>query len=154
MKIYINNFNLNILDEMQKLLTKFLIETKTYIELYTNESIYHIDNNHIYNLEPKDGEIKVYNNYIKNITLIYDTSYFEKKTENSILGTLHVNRNITKSIYKINSKSKLSLVIEMENDSDNPKPKPNDVYFELNQNYDINEAFIYQEINEFLSVLN
>jgi hypothetical protein len=48
MKIYINNFNLNSLPIIQKSLPDILVETTHYTELYTNESIYHIDNKNIF----------------------------------------------------------------------------------------------------------
>ena len=78
MKIYINNFNLNSLPNSQKSLSDILVETQTYTELFTNESIYHINNKHIYILEPKDGEIIIYKNYFNDISLVVDNSYFNK----------------------------------------------------------------------------
>jgi hypothetical protein len=69
MKIYINNFNLTILNDIQKTLTDLLVETIIYSEVYTNESIYHINHKTIFRLEPKDGEITIYKNYFNNLTL-------------------------------------------------------------------------------------
>jgi len=153
MKIYINNFNLNSLPNSQKSLSDILVETQTYTELFTNESIYHINNKHIYLLEPKDGEIIIYKNYFNDISLVVDNSYFNKIIETSVNGNEHLHKKINKFIYKLNPKSKLSFVIEMTNNVDNLLV-PNDVYFEYVELIDIKELFIKQEIIEFLSLLN
>jgi hypothetical protein len=153
MKIYINNFNLNSLPNSQKSLSDILVETQTYTELFTNESIYHINNKHIYLLEPKDGEIIIYKNYFNDISLVVDNSYFNKIIETSVNGNEHLHKKINKFIYKFNPKSKLSFVIEMTNNVDNLLV-PNDVYFEYVELIDIKELFIKQEIIEFLSLLN
>jgi hypothetical protein len=149
MKIYINNFNLNILNDLQKTLSDILFDTQLYTELYTNEAMYHIDNKHIFFLEPKDGEIIIHKNYFNNITLIVDNSYFQKKSQMSILGFEHVHKIITKRIYKLNPNSKLKLIIEIADTK-----TPNDIYFETEEIIDINDLFVKQEIIEFLSLLN
>lgn len=149
MKIYINNFNLTILNDIQKTLSELLVETNIYSELYTNESIYHINNKTIFRLEPKDGEITIHKNYFNNITLITDESYFEKKQDTSILGSEHIHKKITKRLHRLNPKSKINLVIEMADIN-----TPNDIYFETEDKMDIKELFAKQEINEFLSLLN
>ena len=154
MKIYINNFDLNSLSSIQKSLVDILVETHNYIELFTNESIYHIDNKNIYLLEPKDGEISIYKNYFNDISLTVDSSYFIKSMETSINGTTHLHKKIQKNKYKLNSKSKLAFVIEMVDNFDNNKFVPNDVYFESTEIIDIKELFIKQELIEFLSLLN
>jgi hypothetical protein len=148
MKIYINNFNLLILNNLQKTLVELLIETNIYSEVYTNESMYHIDK-HIFCLEPKDGEITVHKNYFNNITLIVDESYFEKTRDNSILGSEHVHKTITKRTYKLHPKSKINLVIEIDDIN-----TPNDIYFETENGTDVKDIFVKQEIIEFLSLLN
>jgi len=153
MKIYIDNLNLKSLSEIQQSLKDILIDTKNYTELYTNESIYHIDNKHIFLLEPIDGDIKILKNYFDNITLITDSSYFKKSTVNSVHGIEHLHTNIKKHIYKLNPKSKISFVIETVNNLEN-RYIPNDVYFECNELTDIKELFNKQEIIEFLSLLN
>lgn len=154
MKIYINNFNLNNLPNIQKSLDDMLTETQIYTELYTNESIYQIDSKNIFLLEPKDEVIDVYKNYFNNITLIVDNSYFKKSIENSVHGNEHHHKKIKKNIYKLNPKSKICFIIESTNNLDNNKFIPNDLYFECNELVDIKELFIKQEIIEFLSLLN
>ena len=149
MKIYINNFNLTILGDIQKTLSDLLVGTNIYTELYTNESMYRIDDKTTFRLEPKDGEIALHKNYFNNMTLISDVSYFEKKQDTSILGSEHIHKKITKRTYRLNPKSKINLVIEMADIN-----TPNDIYFEIEDRIDINELFVKQEIIEFLSLLN
>ena len=153
MKIYINNFNINNLSNVQTILADILIETHLYTELYTNESIYHIDYKNITLLEPKDGEINIFKNYFNDISLAVDNSYFKKIAETSVNGNMHLHKKIKKNVYKFNSKSKLSFVIETIDNLDNIFI-PNDIYFECNEIIDIKELFIKQELIEFLSLLN
>ena len=153
MKIYINNFNINNISNLQTVLADIFLETHLYTELYTNESIYHIDYKNITLLEPKDGEITVYKNYFNDISLVVDNSYFKKIAENSVNGNVHLHKKIRKNVYKFNSKSNLSFVIETIYNLDNIFI-PNDIYFECNEIIDIKELFIKQELIEFLSLLN
>lgn len=154
MKIYIDNFNINKIPYLQKLLSDLLTSTYTYTEIFTNESIYHVDNKTIFLLEPKDGEISIYLKYFNDITLIVDESYFQKSIETCVNGNHHLQKKIKKETYKLNPQSKISLVIETAHDFENNNYLPNDVYFESNENIDIKELFNKQEIIEFLSLLN
>lgn len=154
MRIYIHNINLQALNIIQKSITDLLTETKSYIEVYTNESIYQIDGKHITLLEPKDGEISFHQNYYDDISLIVDNSYFQKTNETSIYGNKHLHKPIRKYIYKLNPKSKVCFVIETSQSSNDITFAASDIYFECQQQIDIKELFIRQEINEFLSLLN
>lgn len=154
MKIYIDNLNINLLKDIQNLLESYLITSEYYIQIYTNEGIYKIEKNNIYSLEPLDKDIEIYKNYYNNFTLIVDSSYFKKTYVSSIYGNTHLSLNIKKNIYKLNKTSKIQLVIENNDNKLFDNFVPFDIYFESNENIDINELFIKQEINEFLSVLN
>jgi hypothetical protein len=154
MKIYINNLNLNKLNDIRESLNDILTETNIYTEVYTNESIYHIDEKTIYSVTPKDGEIILHHNYYDQFTLICDHSYFLKNNAFNVFGNEHLHKKIKKYIYKTNPKSKLSFVIEMTGDLHDNKFVENDVYFESYDIIDIKELFIKQEIIEFLSLLN
>ena len=155
MKIYINNFNLNILNILinNNIFISYLIkDTENYIELFTDSGIYQINNKAIYLLEPIDKEICKYNNYYKNLSLIVDPSYFKKQLTYCINGDNHFSRQIKREFYKINSNTKIKLVIEsclIDN-----KYNPNDIYFECENEIIINDLFIKQELIEFLSILN
>ena len=51
MRIYINNFNLDILNDISELFKEHMTNSDIYIELYTNDGIYHIEEKKIYFLE-------------------------------------------------------------------------------------------------------
>lgn len=154
MKIYINNLNLNILKDIQEALVKELINSEYYIQLYTNEGIFNIEKNNVYYLEPFDNDIKIYEKYFKDFTIIVDSSYFKKTITSSINGNKHLSINIKKDYYKLNKGSKVQLVIENQQDISSGHYTPSDIYFEFHENIDINEIFIKQDIIEFLSLLN
>lgn len=153
MKIYINNLNLILINDIQKLLDEYLVKTEQYIEVYTNEGIYQIDNENIFVLIPNDGEVKILNEVYKDFTLIADYSYFEKKRINSLIGDKLCHRKIVKNIYKLEKVTNISLVIE-KIELEKSKLINYDIYFEFNGIFDIKEIFIRQEIFEFLSLLN
>ena len=48
MKIFINNFNLDILNDISELFKEFLTNCETYIRLYTNEGIYRVEDKKIF----------------------------------------------------------------------------------------------------------
>ena len=153
MKIYINNFNLYALKDVQELLKELLINSVYYIQLYTNEGIYHIEKKNIYNLEIIDKDVKIYEKYSGDFTIIVDSSYFNRVKTSSINGIDHLNMHIRKDNYKLNKNSQLTLVIENQSQID--QYTPIDIYFELNDNnINVNELFFKKEIIEFLSLLN
>jgi hypothetical protein len=152
MKIYINDLNLDILNDIAEILKVYMINSETYIKLYTNEGIYNIEDKKIYSLDACDKEIKILKNYYKNFTLIIDYSFFHKHICSSIHGETHLSFQTKKYYYKINPSSELQLVIKYI--SNNGKFVPNDIYFDFQKDIDINDLFIKKEINEFLSVLN
>jgi hypothetical protein len=152
MKIYINNLNLDILNEIAEIIKDKLLNTETYIELFTDEGIYHIEDKNIYILDTNDNIIKKYENYYNNFTIIVDTSYFNKKQISSIHGEKHLSFKTKKNYYKLNGNSNVYLIIKYYYDKS--KLIPNDIYFELDREIDINDIFIKKEIIEFLSILN
>ena len=154
MKIYINNLNLNILKDIQEALVKEVVNSEYYIQLYTNEGIFNIEKNYVYYLEPFDNDVKIYEKYFKDFTIIVDSSYFKKTITSSINGNKHLSINIKKDYYKLNKGSKIQLVIENHEDISSGHYIPSDIYFEFHENIDINEIFIKQDIIEFLSLLN
>lgn len=152
MKIYINNLNLDIIDEISELFKENFIKTDNYIELYTNESVYRIEDKSIYFLDINDKDIQQFEKYYNNFTLIVDMSFYNKKITSSIHGETHLSFQITEKHYKLNNYSSVSLVIKYN--LDKTKLIPNDIYFESQKDININDIFIKKEIIEFLSVLN
>lgn len=152
MRIYINNFNLDILNDISDLFKEFMINSATYIKLYTNQGIYHIEEKIIYFLDPYDKDIKIFDNYYNDFTLIVDTSFYKKTPCSSIHGDTHLAIQTKKIIYKINSSSEIQLVIKyILNDN---KYIPSDIYLESEKDIDVKDPFIKKEIIEFLSMLN
>ena len=152
MKIYIDKFNLNILNDISELFKEYLIKEKTYVTLYTNEGFYRIENKQVYFLNVDDHPIKTYEKYYNKFTLIVDTSYLNKNLVTSVYGDTHLSFHTKEDYYKLNKKSDLTLVLKYY--LKNGKPIPDDIYFETEKDIDINEPFIKTEIIEFLSVLN
>ena len=152
MRIYINNFNLDILNDISDIFKEYMTNSETYVELYTNEAIYRIEEKNIYILEPYDKDIKMFDNYYNNLTLIVDPSFLHKNTCSSIHGDTHLPLNTKTNYYKINPSSEIKLVVKYILNDDNFIP--NDIYFESEKDININDLFIKKEIIEFLSVLN
>jgi len=152
MKIFINNFNLEILNDISDIFKEHLINTETYIKLYTNEGIYRIEDKKIYLLDTCDKDIKMIDNYHKNFQVIVDPSFYYKHLVSAVHGENHLSFQIVKKTYKLNPSSEVELAIKYI--SDNGIFVPNDIYFEFNKDVDINDLFIKKEIIEFLSVLN
>jgi hypothetical protein len=153
MKIYINNLNLELLKDISQIFKEYLVHTEKFIQLYTNEGIYHIEEQKIFYLDTCDKEIKMLDNYYKNITLIVDPSFFHKQPCSSIHGETHLCFHIEKNTYKLSKLSNISMVIEYSCDN-NKQLLSSDIYFESVKDIDVNDVFIKKEIFEFLSLLN
>ena len=152
MKIYIDKFNLEILNDISEIFKEYFVNSQIYITLYTDEGMYRVEEKRTFLLEVHDNPIKTYEKYYNNFTLIQDNSYFIKNPVNSVLGETHLSFHTKEIYYKLNKMSSLALVIKYN--LTNEKQSPDDIYFEIDKNVDINEPFIKKEIIEFLSVLN
>ena len=148
MKIYINNFNLDILSTIMQTLNEYYIKFSSYIQIYGIDGIYTIDEFSIKKLNYNDNDIEIFNNYYEKFTLIVDSSYYTIETVSKI-PTEHISNKIAKYIYKIHKQSNINLVIECSD-----KNVPKDIYFEIEEYIDINNVLIKKEITEFLSLLN
>jgi hypothetical protein len=152
MKIYINNFNLDILNNISDLFRDKLAYSETYINVLTDESMYIINNKDICLLNSIDKDIITYQNYYKDFTLIVDKSFFNKDKVLSVIGETNLSFQIKKDYYKMNKNSNIQMIIEYY--FVNNKFIPYDIYFEIDKDIDINEFLVKKEIIEFLSVLN
>jgi len=152
MKIYINNFNLDILHNISDIFKDNLINTKNYINLYTNEGIYSIEDRDVYTLDIVDKDIKKYDKFFEDFTLIVDPSYFNRNKVSSVHGEVHQSFDTKEYYYKINNNSNVCLVIKYI--CKKTKLIPNDIYFEIDIDTDINNILIKKELIEFLLVLN
>ena len=152
-KIYINNFNININDIsniIEKINTISNI-SKSYIEyyIYSKTGIYIVYYNSICKIEKKDitPEKIILNN--REIIIDKSSDIIQKNTYQIPIEHKIYKQKINQ--YKINSKSKISFIIE-EIEYNNYKPKIINYYFTLVDSENINH--IEEELDTFLSVLN
>ena len=156
MKIYINNFNIDVLDKLEKKLNEHFIDSETYIQVYSIDGVYQINEKSINKQICFDNNIKIFEKYYENFTLIVDTSYYKLETSNAI-NPEHISTKMKRSFFKLEKTSKLQLVIEgsfLNYDKKDNNIKNTDIYFELPNNIDINDALVKKEIIVFLSLLN
>ena len=162
MKIYINHLNLDALPELLKSLNNIYINSETYIQIYSSDGIYETNNSSSKKLIPTDNDIQILENYHENFTLLVDTSYYVVE-EVFQINNEHISRKIKRCFFKLNKNSKIKLVIEGEALDDKHFYKrisneygisPNDIYFDLPENTNINDALVKNELIEFLSCLN
>jgi hypothetical protein len=162
MKIFINHLNLDALPELLKSLNNNYINSETYIQIYSSDGIYEINNSLSKKLIPIDSDIKILENYHENFTLIVDESYYGME-EVFQINNDHISRKMKKCFFELNKNSKIKLVIEGEVLDDKHFYKrisneygiaPNDIYFELPEKTNINDALVKNELIVFLSLLN
>ena len=162
MKIFINHLNLDALPELLKSLNNNYINSETYIQIYSSDGIYEINNSLSKKLIPIDSDIKILENYHDNFTLIVDESYYGVE-EVFQINNDHISRKMKKCFFELNKNSKIKLVIEGELLDDKHFYKrisneygiaPNDIYFELPEKTNINDALVKNELIVFLSRLN
>ena len=161
MKIFINNYNLEVLPNI---LTRFidkLIKTETYIHIYSSDGIYRVNSSKIIKLTAVDTDISIFNDYYKNFTLIIDKSYFTEEFTN-VIPPEHISIKTQKCSFELHKNSSIKLVIESAYVEDNNifnkhnsfSIVPNNIYFEGGTNLDINDALVKEELIVFLSLLN
>ena len=162
MKIYINHLNLDALPELLKSLNNNYINSETYIKIYSTDGIYEINNSSSKKLIPQDSDIEILENYHENFTLLVDQSYYGVE-EVFQINNDHNSRKMKRCFFELNKNSKIKLVIEGEILDDKHFFKristdygiaPNDIYFELPEKTNINDALVKNELNVFLSCLN
>jgi hypothetical protein len=162
MKIYINHLNLDALPEVLKSLNNNYINSETYIQIYSSDGIYEINNSISKKLIPVDNDIQILQNYHENFTLIVDQSYYGEE-EVFQINNEHISRKMKKCFFELNKNSKIKLVIEGEVLDDKHFYKrisneygiaPNDIYFELPEKTNITDALVKNELIVFLSCLN
>ena len=162
MKIYINHLNLDALPELLKTLNNNDINSETYIQIYSSDGIYEINNTSSKKLMPIDNDIQILENYHENFTLLVDPSYYGVE-EVFQINNEHISRKMKRCFFEFNKNSKIKLVIEGEVLDDKHFYKrisneygiaPNDIYFELPEKTNITDALVKKELIVFLSCLN
>jgi len=162
MKIYINHLNLDALHEILKTLNNNYINSETYVQIYSSDGIYEINNVSSKKLTPVDSDIQILENYHENFTLLVDPSYYSVE-EVFQINNDHISRKMKRCFFELNKNSKIKLVIEGEVLDDKHFYKrisneygiaPNDIFFELPEKTNINDALVKKELIVFLSCLN
>ena len=151
MKIYINNYNIDNLSKKLKGLNRYLINKTNSIEIYSDEGIYLVDENNIYNITYLDRPIQKIN-YTDEIEMSIDLS-----TTNSIIVNQLPSDNIILKLatytYKICPRSKVKLIVNFTL-TKNMEYKPYNFYFDVSDDIDINGPIFKEDINVFLFHLN
>ena len=164
MKIYINHFNLLVLPELLKSLSKYNMNSENFLQIFSPEGIYLIDQVSTMKLKPVDHDIIILKNVYENFTLIVDPSFYilEKVTQ---IPPEHIKKRVKRDIFNLSNTNFIKLVIESEEvneihsgfnffnqNKDNYVPK--DIYFELPNGSNIKDALVKEELIVFLSLLN
>jgi hypothetical protein len=151
MKIYINNYNIDNLSKKLKGLNGYLINKTNSIEIYSDEGIYLVDENNIYNITYLDRPIQKIN-YTDSIEMSIDLS-----TTNSIIVNQLPSDNIILKLstytYKTCPRSKVKLIVNFTLNK-NMEYKPYNFYFDVSDDIDINGPIFKEDINVFLFHLN
>jgi hypothetical protein len=151
MKIYINNYNIDNLSKKLKGLNGYLINKTNSIEIYSDEGIYLVDENNIYNITYLDRPIQKIN-YTDSVEMSIDLS-----TTNSIIVNQLPSDNIILKLatytYKICPRSKVKLIVNFTL-TKNMEYKPYNFYFDVSDDIDINGPIFKEDINVFLFHLN
>uniref|UniRef100_A0A6C0ES30 Uncharacterized protein n=1 Tax=viral metagenome TaxID=1070528 RepID=A0A6C0ES30_9ZZZZ len=160
MKIYIIFDNLLKLSKQFVLLEPYYIESYIVYEIFSKEGMYIIDSKNTFKLNNTDNRVIHFKNYYKNISLEVDYSYINKIKVYQIPND-HIQISYKYFVFKLSSNSKIKLIIQTVCDTENivnilPLNSiiPSDIYFESNEDIDLNNHLIKEEINVFLSHLN
>ena len=155
MKIYINHFNLLVLPDLLKSLSKYKVKSEEYWKIYSSEGIYLVDEKSTFKLKPVDHDIIILKKFYEEFTLIVDPSFFiiEKSTQ---IPSEHISIKIKREIFELNKnniikQNSIKLVIESEQINEYI---PKDIYFELPNDSNINDDLVKEELIVFLSLLN
>jgi hypothetical protein len=151
MKIYINNYNIDNLSKKLKGLNEYLINKTNSIEIYSDEGIYFVDENNIYNITYLDIPVQKIN-YTDDVEMSIDLS-----TTNSIIVNQLPSDNIILKLatytYKTCPRSKVKLIVNFTLNK-NMEYKPYNFYFDVSDDIDINGPIFKEDINVFLFHLN
>jgi hypothetical protein len=151
MKLYIENYNILKISKKMKSLEEFFLNNSYRKEIYSEEGIFMIDKNNLYQITYLDGEITKFPNYIDDINIITDKTEEIKKIVNQVPFT-NIVLELETQHYVLNKQSKFKLVIDfILNDN---KIEPYDFYFDVPNIIDINSPLFKEDLNVFLFHLN
>ena len=157
MKIYIDNYNIAKLSKKMKDLNKYLTNTSSAINVYSDEGIFSIDQQNIYKITYLDKPIKKVK-YVSENNTIFDMIIDTTETTTIIVNQLPTDNVIIKTdtqVYQISPNSKTKLIVNLT-----PLNKitneyiPHDFYFDVSDDIDIKSPVFKEDINVFLFHLN
>ena len=140
MKIYINNFNIDILPSIIKSLTEYYINSETYIQIYSEDGIFQINDASTKKQNSTDKEIQIFKEYYENFTLIADPSYYTLEQTYNIPSE-HLSTTVKRCFFTPDKNSIFKLVIEGNILEENNKNNKNSMY-------DIHPYDIYIEVDK------
>ena len=152
MKIYIENYNIENLSKKMKGLNKYLTNKTNVIEVYSDEGIFVIDQQNIYNVDYLDKPIKN-GKYISETGTVFNMIIDTSETTRTIVNQLPPDNIIMKTetqVYQINATSKTKLVVISTLSKAINEYKPCDFYFDVSNDIDINSPIFKEDINVFL----
>ena len=156
MKIYIENYNIENLSKKMKGLNKYLTNKTNVIEVYSDEGIFVIDQQNIYNVDYLDKPIKN-GKYISETGTVFNMIIDTSETTRTIVNQLPPDNIIMKTethVYEINATSKTKLIVISTLNKAVNEYKPHDFYFDVSNDIDINSPIFKEDINVFLFHLN
>ncbi|NQV77323.1 MAG: hypothetical protein HQ490_03095 [Lutibacter sp.] len=134
-----------------KSLEEFFSNNSYRKEIYSEEGIFMIDKNNLYQVTYLDGEITKFPNYIHDINIITDKTEETKKIVNQVPFT-NIVLDLETRHYVLNKQSNFKLVIDfIINDN---KTEPYNFYFDIPNIIDINSPLFKEDLNVFLFHLN
>jgi DNA mismatch repair ATPase MutL len=146
MKIYIHNFSLDNLQNLYKKLTPYHQCSESYLQLYSPDGIYIVDDHSINKLLPVDHDIFMIKNYHDNYSLLVDPSFFILEKSNYVSND-HITKKVQKHIF-VKEGTNVKLVIESHEEVFK------DIYIECPNGTNIKDALVKKEIIVLLVLLN
>ena len=140
MKIYINNFNIDILPSIIKSFTEYYINSETYIQIYSEDGVFQINDTSTKKQNITDKDIQIFKEYYENFTLIADPSYYTLE-ETYNIPSEHLSTTVKRCFFTPDKNSIFKLVIEgniLEENNKNNKDSmygihPYDIYIEVDK---------------------
>ena len=152
MRLFLNHFNLNALNDVAEMFRDYATHTETSVVVYTNDGVYHIRDNGVYARKVCDKDIFLLDQYYDKFQLIVDPSVYREHAVTSVCGETHVAIHTQTKNYQLSPSSSLRLVLKYT--FRNGSFSPADMYWETDKDLDVRDLFIKKELIEFLSALN
>jgi hypothetical protein len=128
-------------------LKEYLVKEEVKVMLYSDEGIFSLENDRIFQLKPID--VSTTSHDFEGLKLLFDDSHFEKESRMSQIPANHVVQSFTRKVYSLSKRynTLLQLVVDETNSI------PTNFYFLLNDAYFFDNILVKKELNGFLSLL-